>query len=215
MLSKENYTEEIGLIKKQNNVEAELYPIVADIIKPTLKDSLSKRYVFGRQRSDLGQIYYGLSNFPDIVILDKTYENKSIESIQIEKEWKKLRGCVEVKPLDHCLITEEKIKSTISNSFEHITGEIGQLIGDLLWYKKVIYTNGIQWRFLSLDDKEEIDNTIIEMFNKRIESEEEGNSFEWWRNIKDPSFNYTDICLSKDCIQEWDEFVKKVKEIEW
>ncbi|HHV8329789.1 TPA: hypothetical protein ACUOC9_000945 [Streptococcus pneumoniae] len=214
MLSKEDYTEEIGLIKKQNYVEAELYPIVADIIKPTLKDSLSKRYVFGRQRRGLGQIYYSLSNFPDIVILDKTYENKSRKSIKIE-EWKKLRGCVEVKNLNYSLITEEKIKSTISNSFEHITGEMGQLIGDLLWYKKVIYTNGIEWRFLSLDDKEEIDNTIVEVVNKRIETEEAGNSFDWWKNIKDLSFNYTDICLSKDCRQEWNEFVKRVKEIEW
>lgn len=214
MLSKEDYTEEIGLIKKQNYVEAELYPIVADIIKPTLKDSLSKRYVFGRQRRGLGQIYYGLSNFPDIVILDKTYENKSRKSIKIE-EWKKLRGCVEVKNLNYSLITEEKIKSTISNSFEHITGEMGQLIGDLLWYKKVIYTNGIEWRFLSLDDKEDIDNTIVEVVNKRIETEEAGNSFDWWKNIKDLSFNYTDICLSKDCRQEWNEFVKRVKEIEW
>ena len=73
MLNKEDYTEEIGLIENQNYVEAELYPIVADIIKPTLKDSLSKRYVFGRRKSNMGQIYYGLSNFPDIVILDKTY----------------------------------------------------------------------------------------------------------------------------------------------
>ncbi|MBF9644102.1 hypothetical protein [Streptococcus pseudopneumoniae] len=214
MLSKEDYTEEIGLIKKQNYVEVELYPLVADIIKPTLKDSLSKRYVFGRQRRGLGQIYYGLSNFPDIVILDKTYENKSRKSIKIE-EWKKLRGCVEVKNLNYSLITEEKIKSTISNSFEHITGDMGQLIGDLLWYKKVIYTNGIEWRFLSLDDKEEIDNTIVEVVNKRIETEEAGNSFDWWKNIKDLSFNYTDICLSKDCRREWNEFVKRVKEIEW
>lgn len=214
MLSKEDYTEEIGLIKKQNYVEVELYPLVADIIKPTLKDSLSKRYVFGRQRRGLGQIYYGLSNFPDIVILDKTYENKSRKSIKIE-EWKKLLGCVEVKNLNYSLITEEKIKSTISNSFEHITGEMGQLIGDLLWYKKVIYTNGIEWRFLSLDDKEEIDNTIVEVVNKRIETEEAGNSFDWWKNIKDLSFNYTDICLSKDCRREWNEFVKRVKEIEW
>lgn len=214
MLSKEDYIEEIGLIEKQNYVEAELYPLVADIIKPTLKDSLSKRYVFGRQRRGLGQIYYGLSNFPDIVILDKTYENKSRKSIKIE-EWKELRGCVEVKNLNYSLITEEKIKSTISNSFEHITGEMGQLIGDLLWYKKVIYTNGIEWRFLSLDDKEEIDNTIVEVVNKRIETEEAGNSFDWWKNIKDLSFNYTDICLSKDCRREWNEFVKRVKEIEW
>lgn len=214
MLSKEEYIEEIGLIEKQNYVEVELYPLVADIIKPTLKDSLSKRYVFRRQRSALGQIYYGLSNFPDIVILDKTYENKSRKSIKIE-EWKKLRGCVEVKNFNYPLITEEKIKSTISNSFEHITKEMGQLIGDLLWYKKVIYTNGIQWRFLSLDDKEEIDNTIVEVVNKRIETEEAGNSFDWWKNIKDLSFNYTDICLSEDCRQEWNEFVKRVKEIEW
>ncbi|HGR3661922.1 TPA: hypothetical protein ACL4RY_000645 [Streptococcus pneumoniae] len=214
MLSKEEYIEEIGLIEKQNYVEVELYPLVVDIINPTLKNSLSKRYVFGRRKSNMGQIYYGLSNFPDIVILDKNYQNRARKSIEIE-EWKKLRGCVEIKSLKHDLITEEKIKSTISNSFEHITGEMGQLIGDLLWYKKVIYTNGIEWRFLSLDDKEEIDNTIVQVVNKRIETEEAGNSFDWWKNIKDLSFNYTDIYLSKDCIQEWDEFVKKVKEIEW
>ena len=214
MLSKEEYIEEIGLIKKQNYVEAELYPIVADIIKPTLKDSLSKRYVFGRQRRGLGQIYYGLSNFPDIVILDKTYENKSRKSIKIE-EWKKLRGCVEVKNLNYSLITEEKIKSTISNSFEHITGEMGQLIGDLLWYKKVIYTNGIQWRFLSLDDNNEMNHKILKVVNKRIKLEDGKNTFDWWNQIKDLSFNYTDICLSKDCRQEWNEFVKRVKEIEW
>ena len=214
MLSKEEYIEEIGLIKKQNYVEAELYPIVADIIKPTLKDSLSKRYVFGRQRRGLGQIYYGLSNFPDIVILDKTYENKSRKSIKIE-EWKKLRGCVEVKNLNYSLITEEKIKSTISNSFEHITGEMGQLIGDLLWYKKVIYTNGIQWRFLSLDDNNEMNHKILKVVNKRIKLEDGKNTFDWWNQIKDLSFNYTDICLSEDCRQEWNEFVKRVKEIEW
>ncbi|HGP7962915.1 Uncharacterised protein [Streptococcus pneumoniae] len=214
MINKEDYFQEIDLIKKQNYVEVELYPLVADIIKPTLRESLSKRYVFGRRKSNMGQIYYGLSNFPDIVILDKNYQNKARKSIEIE-EWKKLRGCVEIKNLNNSLITEGKIKSTISNSLEHITREMGQLIGDLLWYKKVIYTNGIEWRFLSLDDKEEIDNTIVEVVNKRIETEEAGNSFDWWKNIKDLSFNYTDICLSKDCRQEWDEFVKKVKEIEW
>lgn len=214
MLSKEDYIEEIGLIEKQNYVEAELYPIIADIIKPTLKDSLSKRYVFGRRKSNMGQIYYGLSNFPDIVILDKTYENKSRKSIKI-KEWKKLRGCVEVKNLNHRLITEEEIKSTLSNSFEHLTREMGQLIGDILWYKKVIYTNGIEWRFLSLDDNNEMNHKILKVVNNRIKLEDGKNTFDWWNQIKDLSFNYTDICLSKDCRQEWNEFVKRVKEIEW
>ena len=168
MLDKEYYSEEIKLIEKQNDVEAELYPLVAGIIQPTLKN-LSKRYVFGRQRSSMGQIYYGLSNFPDIVILDKSYENKSRKSIKIE-DWRQLRGCVEVKNLKHGLMTEEEIRTTLSNKPMHITREMGQLIGDLLWYKKVIYTNGLQWRFLSItdDDNNELANRIIEVVNKRI-----------------------------------------------
>ena len=135
MLSKEDYIEEIGLIEKQNYVEVELCPLVADIINPTLKNSLSKRYVFGRRKSNMGQIYYGLSNFPDIVTLDKTYENKSRKSIKIE-EWKKLRGCVEVKNLNHSLITEEEIKSTISNSFEHILERWDNLLETFSGIKK-------------------------------------------------------------------------------
>ena len=217
MLNKEYYSEEIKLIEKQNDVEAELYPLVAGIIQPTLKN-LSKRYVFGRQRSSMGQIYYGLSNFPDIVILDKSYENKSRKSIKIE-DWRQLRGCVEVKNLNHRLIAEEEIKSTLLNNFEHMTQEMGQLIGDLLWYKKVIYTNGLQWRFLSItdDDNNELVNRIIEVVNKRIKLEEGKHPFDWWENIemKDGMLNYTDICLAKDCIQEWDKFIKRVNNIKW
>lgn len=217
MLDKEYYSEEIKLIEKQNDVEAELYPLVAGIIQPTLKN-LSKRYVFGRQRSSMGQIYYGLSNFPDIVILDKSYENKSRKSIKIE-DWRQLRGCVEVKNLNHRLIAEEEIKSTLLNNFEHMTQEMGQLIGDLLWYKKVIYTNGLQWRFLSItdDDNNELANRIIEVVNKRIKLEEAKHPFDWWENIemKDGMLNYTDICLAKDCIQEWDKFIKRVNNIKW
>ena len=217
MLNKEYYSEEIKLIEKQNDVEAELYPLVAGIIQPTLKN-LSKRYVFGRQRSSMGQIYYGLSNFPDIVILDKSYENKSRKSIKIE-DWRQLRGCVEVKNLKHGLMTEEEIRTTLSNKPMHITREMGQLIGDLLWYKKVIYTNGLQWRFLSIidDDNNELANRIIEVVNKRIKLEEGKHPFDWWENIemKDGMLNYTDICLAKDCIQEWDKFIKRVNNIKW
>ena len=217
MLDKEYYSEEIKLIEKQNDVEAELYPLVAAIIQPTLKN-LSKRYVFGRQRSSMGQIYYGLSNFPDIVILDKSYENKSRKSIKIE-DWRQLRGCVEVKNLKHSLMTEEEIRTTLSNKPMHITREMGQLIGDLLWYKKVIYTNGLQWRFLSITDNDnnELANRMIEVVNKRIKLEEGKHPFDWWENIemKDGMFNYTDICLAKDCIQEWDKFIKRVNNIKW
>ena len=114
---------------------------------------------------------------------------------------------------------EEEIKSTLLNNFEHMTQEMGQLIGDLLWYKKVIYTNGLQWRFLSItdDDNNELANRIIEVVNKRIKLEEAKHPFDWWENIemKDGMLNYTDICLAKDCIQEWDKFIKRVNNIKW
>ena len=126
---------------------------------------------------------------------------------------------MEVKNLNHCLMTEEEIKSTLLNNFEHMTQEMGQLIGDLLWYKKVIYTNGLQWRFLSItdDDNNELANRIIEVVNKRIKLEEGKHPFDWWENIemKDGMLNYTDICLAKDCIQEWDKFIKRVNNIKW
>ncbi|TVV73579.1 hypothetical protein AZK30_03810, partial [Streptococcus pneumoniae] len=71
------------------------------------------------------------------------------------------------------------------------------------------------WRFLSLDDNNEMNHKILKVVNNRIKLEDGKNTFDWWNQIKDLSFNYTDICLSKDCRQEWNEFVKRVKEIEW
>lgn len=66
-MDRNEYVEEIKLIQEQNDVEFELYPMAVDIIKPTLKN-LSKRYVFARRKTDRGQIYYGVSSFPDIIL---------------------------------------------------------------------------------------------------------------------------------------------------
>ena len=73
-MTKEKYQKEIELIKAQNNTEFELYPLATEIIQPVTED-LSKRYVFNRKRTEKGNIYYGLSSFPDIAILDKTFED--------------------------------------------------------------------------------------------------------------------------------------------
>ena len=49
---------------------------------------------------------------------------------------------------------------------------IGQLIGEILWYKRVIYTNGIEWRYFRIDDyNDTLINTIITTVNDRIISE--------------------------------------------
>ena len=68
-MTKEKYQKEIKLIQAQNNTEIELYPLATEIIQ-TATEGLSKRYVFGRKKSKKGNVYYGLSSFPDIAILD-------------------------------------------------------------------------------------------------------------------------------------------------
>lgn len=69
-MEKQEYIEEVNLIKEQNDTEFEIYPMAVEIIQPTIKN-LSKRYVFARRKTDKGQIYYGISSFPDVAILDK------------------------------------------------------------------------------------------------------------------------------------------------
>ena len=102
-MTEDEYKEEIELIEEQNNVEFEIYPMVLEIIKPTIKN-LSKRYVFARRKTARGQIYYGLSSFPDVAILDKSFKNVQNSQITME-DWLKLKGCLEVKALGKALIT--------------------------------------------------------------------------------------------------------------
>ena len=104
-MDRNEYVEEIKLIQEQNDVEFELYPMAVDIIKPTLKN-LSKRYVFARRKTDRGQLYYGVSSFPDVAILDNEFKNTPNTCISKE-EWLKLKGCVEVKALSSRLISKE------------------------------------------------------------------------------------------------------------
>lgn len=136
------YSEEIEIIKKQNCVELEIYPLAAELIAPTLID-LSKRYVSQRRKSDFGKIYYGISSFPDIAILDRDFDNKVNKEIS-EENWDKLRGCIEVKNLDEELYDLEDLKEAIrkgcGKNEQPLTckqiNEIGQLFGEILWYKK-------------------------------------------------------------------------------
>lgn len=212
---KEEYDEEITLIKVQNPVEAELYPIVVDIIQPTITHDLSRRYIFGRQRSSKGQIYYGLSNFPDIAILSKTFKNNTNNIIKKE-DWEQLRGCIEVKRLEDKLITEKEIKKVINNKPERLDTLMGQLLGDLLWYKKIIYTNGKEWRYLYIEEySTKLKDAVINTVNERIKNEKQKKDFNWWKSLKDIPFNYIDKCITKDCTNDWEKFLDNIKKINW
>ena len=152
-MEKQEYIEEVNLIKEQNDTEFEIYPMAVEIIRPTIKN-LSKRYVFARRKTDKGQIYYGISSFPDVAILDKKFKNISNKTIS-EEVWHQLKGCLEVKALETKLITKDQIEEVLSTKPDKLKKEIGQLIGEILWYKKVLYTNGVEWRCLYINEYSE------------------------------------------------------------
>lgn len=215
-MEKQEYIEEVNLIKEQNDTEFEIYPMAVKIIQPTIKN-LSKRYVFARRKTDKGQIYYGISSFPDVAILDKKFINISNKTIS-EEVWPQLKGCLEVKALETKLITQDQVEKVISTKSDILNPEIGQLIGEILWYKKVLYTNGIEWRCLYIKEySEELIKRIIEIVNKRIDFEKENpnKEFNWWESFKDIDFEIVDECITKNCIEDWDDFIAKIHKINW
>ena len=215
-MEKQEYIEEVNLIKEQNDTEFEIYPMAVEIIQPTIKN-LSKRYVFARRKTDKVQIQYGISSFPDVAILDKKFINISNKTIS-EEVWPQLKGCLEVKALETKLITQDQVEKVISTKPDILNPEIGQLIGEILWYKKVLYTNGIEWRCLYIKEySEELIKRIIEIVNKRIDFEKENpnKEFNWWESFKDIDFEIVDECITKNCIENWDDFIAKIHKINW
>ncbi len=223
-MEKKEYIDEIKLIETQNNTEYEIYPLAVEIIQPTTK-TLSKRYIFARQRSKKGNIYFGLSSFPDVAIIDKQLENIPKDIIQVE-DWLKLKGCLEIKALGNKLLSKNEIQDCLSK--EVLNRDEGQLVGEILWYKKVLYTNGIEWRYLYVKEyTEELKEAILRVVNNRIAFEkEEANKkkldkkyqkkeYDWWSFFKSINFSIVDECITEDCKKDWDEFIVKINIIKW
>ena len=150
-------------------------------------------------------------------ILDKKFINISNKTIS-EEVWPQLKGCLEVKALETKLITQDQVEKVISTKPDILKPEIGQLIGEILWYKKVLYTNGIEWRCLYIKEySEELIKRIIEIVNKRIDFEKENpnKEFNWWESFKDIDFEIVDECITKNCIENWDDFIAKIHKINW
>lgn len=116
----ETFKEEIELAMIQNCiVECELYSLLAEIIRGTKSGKkISLRDVTARKRTELSKNLEGEAGFPDFVVLER---KKSRDAAKC--------GCIEAKrPYDNMEITE-------------------QIEGHLNSYGKVIYTNGLVWKF--------------------------------------------------------------------
>ena len=116
----------------------------------------------------------GFGSFPDLAIFDESFPEKE----NIDSNLQKIYGCVEAKcisqELIECLdlntieiICEENKKNneneeiswinyyvkknkTLLNEAGGKAKDAGQLLGELLWYGKVLYTNGVIWKYYTL-----------------------------------------------------------------
>lgn len=228
-MTKEKYQKEIELIQAQNNTEIELYPLATEIIQ-TATEGLSKRYVFGRKKSKKGNVYYGLSSFPDIAILDKDFKDTDRDEIK-EDDWNGLIGSLEIKALGNKLFNIDEIRECLLNKEKKVTQDEGQLIGEILWYKKVLYTNGIEWEYFYVDKySKELKESILKIVNNRIAFEkaevekQQSNKtyqkirYDWWSEFKkiyDKNIIVCNDCITKNCMNDWDDFIDRINKINW
>ena len=148
MLFKE-YIQELDLIKAQNDVECDFYCIIAPLLKRS--NSLAKysiRDISQRKRTKSGteRIFWGVAGFPDFVIIDKKYTTSNVVA-----DKSIIHGVVEAKYVGKPLLEEFNDKL--------------QLIGHLLSFGFVIYTNGYIWRIYS-NSWNDSHREVTEMENK-------------------------------------------------
>ena len=99
----ERYKTEIELIEKQNNVEHDLYNIIAEVIRERQSFfNVSLRDVTNRQRTKEAKekVLWGLKGFPEFVIFDKRYEPEQ----NVDRKY--LYGAIEAKFVDKPLFNE-------------------------------------------------------------------------------------------------------------
>ena len=209
------YIDEINLIKNQNNTERDLYYLVKQTLEPYC-GGLSLRIVAERIKSELGQIFYGISSVPDIAILDRDFVNNQHYKIT-GKNRDKLKGCIEVKNLGEKLYTLTELQEEFEN--KNVGTAAGQLAGEILWYKKLLYTNGKEWKLFTFNESEEFDNEIIGIVTKRIEEEKKGK-FNWIKDVgikktakKILNENIEEKLITENCTKYWDEFIAEIKKI--
>lgn len=148
-----NYRREIKLIEKQNCIETDLYSIIASVIRERENfKTLSLRDVSTRRRTKNGneKLLWGVCGFPDFVILSEDYAGD-------KPCMEKIHGAIEIKG--------------IGKEAQDIDKNI-QLKGHLLWFKKVIYTNGLVWKYYEINPNDIICDKIKELQNNTYKKHE-------------------------------------------
>lgn len=125
--------------------------IIANVIRDSAAfNDVSLRDIGNRRRSKSKKekVLWGLMGFPDFVLIDTKYQPASNN---VDRQY--LYGAIEVK--------------FVGKSLDKSIHDKKQLWGHLLWFQKVIYTNGIEWRFYRIK-KEYIENILKEFTSKSL-----------------------------------------------
>jgi|GEM_PF-1164839 len=205
------YKREIELIIKQNFVEQDLYSVIASLIR---EQEQFKRYslrdVSNRRRTKSGQglekIFYGVGGFPDYVILSEKFISEKPFREQV-------LGAIEAK--------------YIGCKLEEIADNI-QLKGHLLWFEKVLYTNGLVWKYYEYcsDRKHDVEQLHDELYfwrykEKYLWKKNELKLFEQLNSLK-PKWSISLISnkkMDKDKLDwkedQWKELKNKLSDIIW
>ncbi len=189
---------ELILMSRQYGQEEELYPLINMLLRENAKvGDLSVRDVHnkgsvGKRRAML----YGYSSFPDLAIFDEKYTCPIEEGGIYEEmsQFEYIRGCVEVKKW----MKIDRKKNEIVK--EELKLNDLQLVGELLWYGKVIYTNGLHWWYMELNTP--IDISII----KKVELLEKHRGRKRKENMKTK--------ISKCCYEKYIQQEQNVISVE-
>lgn len=206
----DDYIREIALIKKQNFVEQDLYSIIACLIreKENFK-SLSLRDVSNRRRTksgyELEKLFYGIGGFPDFVILTEDF-------ISEKPSKKNMLGAIEAKYIG---CTLKDIKDNM------------QLKGHVLWFNKVLYTNGLDWQYYEYSPGK---NPNVEQIQNSLYFWRKKDKYPWNSkdlslleslNMLEPQWNISLISENDDGNtinwekSQWIELQRKISEIKW
>lgn len=200
-----DYIREIELIKKQNYVEQDLYSVIASVMRERENiKKLSLRDISNRRRTgadnEKEKIFYGIDGFPDFVILSEDF-------VCNDPCKEKVLGAIEIKYVGSHL---KDIKDNM------------QLKGHILWFNKVLYTNGLEWKYYEyFPDDDHLD--MIKKFQNNIYNWRENSNYKFSEYEK-KLLKFLDHIQPKWSVPKkdealddnnWKELLKKLSEIDW
>lgn len=149
-----DYKREMDKIIKQAPLEVGVQTLVYNLLNDIIiNKNLSLLTISTATQTDT---FKGLGGVPDLVVASKNYD---YHNDKVKKGNNKgLYGCVEVK--------------ATYNGLDSKLEYFKQIFGDILTYKKVLYTNGIVWRYyeLNIDDINYIIQEKKEVFYEKIKA---------------------------------------------